>query len=120
MSSRNYENDSARLKRLTQNQRGSRTVPLQQSRSDPRNTGTTWPDAYGLVSHWNLQDQTGTAVVTVSWWASKADYDAGRATIEEEVQVLTPQEQQAGVVQLMGVLEALLLARDEYQTAGPV
>jgi hypothetical protein len=78
MSSRNYENDSARLKRLTQNQRGSGTVPLQQSRSDPRNTGTMWPDAYGVVSHWNLQDQTGTAVVTVSWWASKADYDAGR------------------------------------------
>jgi hypothetical protein len=34
--------------------------------------------------------------------------------------VLTPQEQQAGVVQLMGVLEALLLERDEYQTAVPV
>ena len=86
-------------------------MPLQKSLTLPN--GITCPAAYG-VEDWNLHGSANVALVTITWWASKADHDAGRPSIQTDSLNLTLAEQQSGVARLVLVLDSIIIARPEY------
>lgn len=90
-------------------------MPLQQARTEP--TGLAATQAYGVITDWNLQGAANTAIVTLSWYATKAAFTQGLQPFRKDVLTLTLAEQQAGVSQLIHVLYAIIQARPDYVAA---
>lgn len=92
-------------------------MPLQ--RSLTLANGITVPQAYG-VEDWHLEGSKNIAIITITWWATKAAHDAGLPNIQTDTLTLTVQEQTAGEASLIGVLDTIILARPEYFGASTV